>query len=454
MFKIFIIEKDPEWMKFFSDTLGRSYELGNWADGSDIFEELHSNHYDVVILDLSVKKEDPLSLLRKIKSTNPFTPVIVTSQIEEAEFIVKAIKLGAFDFVSKPIRPVRIRHVVQMALDNRDLKNEIDYLRHEQAFIYDFDHIIADSPAMKKIMTTLRKFSKTDSTILLKGATGTGKSFLSGTIHFNSHRRHKPFVKINCANLPEALLESELFGHEKGAFTGAVKLRIGRFEQAHGGTLFLDEVGEMSLPLQAKLLRVLEDRSFERIGGNQTIHADVRILAATNRNLEDLVARGGFREDLYYRINVLFVALPPLQERKQCIEPLAYSLLDKTGRSLRKKIEGFAQPVMEMIKTYAWPGNIRELANAIERGAILEESTILQEENFSIPSPVTTTQTALASNLFNIPERHEKELIMNALRECSWVQKDAGDFLGISPRVLNYKIKKYGITHSRWRRNT
>ncbi len=454
MFRILILENDEKWRDFLSDTLAESYEIRCWMDRQDVFAELKANHYDVIILDMQAHQEESLDLLRWINSNLPDTAVIMTSRTEKAELVVKALKQGASDFVAKPFSVERIRLVVQQALEHRSLKNEVDYLRHEQDVIYDFDQIIAFSPAMKEVIKTLNKFSKTDSTILIMGDTGTGKSFLSGSIHFNSHRRKKPFIKINCSNIPETLLESELFGHEKGAFTGADRLRIGRFEQASGGTLFLDEIGEMSLSLQAKLLRVLEEKAFERIGGNLTIHCDARIIAATNRNLENQIGEGKFREDLYYRINVLSLTLPPLRERRQCIEPLAYSLLEKICRSMKKKMTGFSPGVLEWIKTYDWPGNIRQLANTIERAVILGEGSLIREEDVSMLEPSRPEQTQVAANPAVSLELREKKLILEALEERLWIQKDAAKQLGISPRSLNYKIRKFGITHPRWRKNT
>ena len=306
------------------------------------------------------------------------------------------------------------------------------------------------------MISTLKKFAQTDSTILITGETGTGKSFLSGAVHYNSHRRNKPFIKINCANLPETLLESELFGHEKGAFTGANKTRVGRLEQAKDGTVFLDEIGEMSAALQAKLLRVLEEKSFERVGGNRTITSDVRIIAATNRKPEDQVSEGSFREDLYYRLNVLRVHIPPLRERHECIEPLSDYLLDKICRNLKKKINGFAPQVLGAFKNYSWPGNIRQLANTIERAAILEETALIEPQHVilpdlkKIPSPSDGTPTLRPAE--SLADK-EKETILNALEECLWIQKDAARKLGITPRALNYKVKKFNITHARWRKN-
>ena len=454
MLKVIILEEDPQCRKTIKKSLAPSHEIHFLPREGEVYKELTSNHYDAVILGIQGEDVDAFNILSWIKSTIPHTPVIITSHLEKAELVVKAIKQGAFDFVTKPFSGARIRHVVQQALDNRGLKNEIDYLRRRQDIIYDFDSVIAFTPIMKEVILKLKRFSMTDSTILMTGETGTGKSFLSGTIHFNSNRRLKPFVKINSANIPETLLESELFGHEKGAFTGAGKLRIGRVEQANGGTLFLDEIGELSPSLQAKLLRVLEERCFERVGGNKTIFSDVRVIAATNRNLKKLISEGKFRQDLFYRINVLFVDLPPLRKRNSCIQPLAYLLLDKVCRILKKKLSGFTPSAMEWIKSYAWPGNIRQLLNAIERAAILEDNTAIHKKNISTQAPVDLIEESSPTQIKPLETHvHEKEKILEALGNCLWIQKDAAVLLGITPRTLNYKIKKYGITHPRWRKH-
>ncbi len=454
--KILIIEESRDWRSVLSKALSRLYKLTYWPTGKDIYEKLRREKSNLIILDLQIKEEDAFALLERLKSMAPYTPIIITSEIEKAELVVKAVKQGAFDFIPKPYSPERIKLALEQALENRSLKNEIDYLRRQQDVIYSFDRIIARSPAMKEVIATLRKFSETDATILITGETGTGKSFLSGTIHFNSTRREKPFVKINCTNIPETLLESELFGHEKGAFTGANRTRAGRFEQANGGTVFLDEIGEMNSDLQARLLRVLDEKSFERVGGNQTIYSDVRVITATNRILEEQVAAGKFREDFYYRINVLTVRLPPVRERRECIEPLAYHLLEKSCRSLRKEINGFSPAVIEMFKSYSWPGNIRQLANTIERAIILQEGHTIQEENVSLPKPIRlprTEPTLDTSDTTQPLQAHEKEVVLRALEESLWIQKDAAKRLSISPRALNYKIRKFGITHPRWRKN-
>ncbi len=456
MSKILIFENNPDWRDFLVNAFSPSNEI-NFVSGRNAFiKKLDTAHYNVIILDLgSADTKKQLSLLRKIKQKGLYTPVIVISETENTELTVNVIKSGAFDFIVKPFSDVRIQHIVRNALENQSLKNEIDYLRRQQDVVYDFDKIIAISPLSKACIQTLKKFSTADLSISVNGETGTGKSFLSGAIHFNSQRRKKPFITINCANITENFLESELFGHEKGAFTGADKLRIGRFEQANGGTLFLDEIGEMSLKLQAKLLRVLEEKAFERLGGSITIFSDVRVIAATNKNLEKLVAAGAFREDLYYRINILSIEIPPLRNRIEDIEPLSMFLLNKAIRSIDKNITGFSPLVIECFRSYSWPGNIRQLDNTIQRAIILEEESTIQSENISIPQPLKTIQPPMTfpANKSNSVNDYEKDMIMKALNECLWIQKDAAKVLGISPRVLNYKIQKFKITHPRWRRN-
>jgi DNA-binding NtrC family response regulator len=455
MSALLVFEKDAACQKILSDALSKEHDLFFRDDSEAKSAIMGDIQFQGVILDLLSAPNGAFQLLDWIVSMVPDAPVIVTSQSENAELVVKAIRAGAVDFVVKPFSVARIRHVVQKALDDRKNKNEINYLRHEQDVIYNFDKVVAESENMKAIVNTLRKFAQTDATILMTGETGTGKSFLSGTVHFNSHRKERPFVKVNCANIPETLLESELFGHEKGAFTGADKQRVGRFEQAHGGSLFLDEVGEMSMALQAKLLRVLEEKTFERVGGNRTIRSDVRIIAATNRDLKRMIAAGDFREDLFYRIHVLSVRLPSLSDRPQCIEPLVKTLLLKASRSLGKRIEGFSPKAMTALQAGAWPGNIRQLANTIERAAILTDKPRIDVDCLPPLDPVRHKGPVLSAPQVEPTSLalQEKDSIIKALDECLWIQKDAAQSLGISPRALNYKIKKYAITHPRWRKH-
>lgn len=442
----------PDSKKNIHEALADSSEIIFHTDPKSFQREINKKQYDVIFMNVKPNNASTFNLLEQTHSYTPYTPIIITSKTEKAELIVQAIKLGAYDFIAKPFSPTRIQLVVQKALKQRELQNEIDYLRRKQDIVYNFDSIVAKSPSFKRVITSLKKFSSTDSTILITGATGTGKSFLSGSVHHNSPRRDKPFIKINCANIPEALLESELFGHEKGAFTGADKQRIGRFEQANHGTIFLDEIGEITMEIQTKLLRVLEEKSFERVGGNKTIKVDVRVIAATNKDLPEQIKDGKFREDLYYRINVLPIKLPSLKDRPLCIEPLSMLLLDKSCKSLKKKILGFNDDSTAIIKSYHWPGNIRQLANTIERAVILEDTDYITTDSIQIPDFYTPGNNAVSTQVEPL-EAHEKELILRALEESLWVQKSAAKRLGISPRALNYKINKFNITHPNWRRN-
>ena len=456
MAKILVIDDHPIWEEDLYAAIKEKHTLTSWPVRGDITSHLKKQKYEIILLNLKLKRIDSFGLLKRIQETCPHTPIVGLSDSDQTDLIVKAVKKGAFDVIIKPFFKEKILLSINRGLENRHLKNEIDYLKRQQDIIYDFNRIIARSSSMKRMIATLKKFAQTDSTILITGETGTGKSFLSGAVHYNSRRRNKPFIKINCANLPETLLESELFGHEKGSFTGANKTRVGRLEQAKDGTVFLDEIGEMSASLQAKLLRVLEEKTFERVGGNRTIFSDVRIIAATNRKPETQVMEGTFREDLYYRLNVLRVHIPPLRERKECIEPLSYYLLEKTCRNLRKKINGYANNVIEAFREYSWPGNIRQLANTIERAAILEDGSEIELQHVILPDlrkfqPVTS-EVLISKPAESLADR-EKETILDVLEDCLWIQKDAAYALGITPRALNYKIKKFGITHSRWRKN-
>jgi DNA-binding NtrC family response regulator len=453
---LIIGEKKRHW-QIFKKAVFPQHNVEYLPLENQIESTLKCEDFDVIMIDMHLKPNEGFQLLKRIRVLHPYTPVLAYSEDQETSLIVKAVKCGAFDFLTEPFITEKIRLSIEHALENRDLKYEIAYLRGEQDFIYDFNRIIARTPVMQKIIDQLIKFSQIDSTVLMTGDTGTGKSFLSAAVHFNSKRHRRPFIKVNCANIPETLLESELFGHEKGAFTGADKIRIGRLEQAKGGTIFFDELGETSLNLQAKFLRVMEDKTFERLGGCSTIQSDVRIIAATNQNLENLVAIKKFREDLFYRINVLRVHLPPLKARRACIEPLAIYFLKKSCRILKKKIDGFSPAALEKMQNYPWPGNIRQLANIIESAAVFEESNLIRSENLLLPLEVSTNFSLVkiekAEDGPQPLHKLEYDEILKALDDSLWVQKDAAEQLRITPRVLNYKIRKYGITHPGWRRN-
>jgi len=451
--KILTIAGMEDETRRLADALAADYHISVAPSVLDAAKRLAKESFSAIVLDLTDNGTDMVNILQSLNQLSPDTPVIVIGKPHNTRLIVKAIKAGAFDFVTRPYPPEKIKLSIHQALENRSLKNEIDYLRREQDVVYDYNRIIAVSPAMQNVMKTIKRLAQTDSTILVTGETGTGKSFLSGNIHFNSPRRDKPFVGVNCANIPETLLESELFGHNKGAFTGADKTRTGRFEQASGGTIFLDEFCELSFDLQAKLLRAIEQKSFERLGSNKTIQADTRIIAATNRDIEALVRTGQFREDLYYRINVLRIHMPPLRERLECIEPLANYLLEKLSRSVKKKVDSFTPDVIESFQQYPWPGNIRQLSNTIERAILLEDDRVIRQESISLPDLGNKVSPALPAVGLRLSENQEKDMICSALEENLWIQKDAAHQLGITPRALNYRINKLGITHVRWRKN-
>jgi DNA-binding NtrC family response regulator len=452
--RILIIGEIGDDVQAFADALAQEFALSLAPTVLDAGKRMQKEAFALIVLDVREGDGQMTDILKTLQQMSPGTPLLVTSPSQDARLIVDAVKAGAADFITRPFAGEKLRISVRRTLEARSLKNEIDYLRREQDVVYDTERIISVSPAMQKAMASIRRLAQTESTVLITGETGTGKSFVSGNIHFNSPRRHKPFIKVNCANIPETLLESELFGHEKGAFTGADKTRAGRFEQAHGGTLFLDEFCELSFGLQSKLLRVLEDKSFERLGGNKTMQADVRVIAATNRDIEAWVGQGRFREDLYYRINVLRIHLPPLRERRPDIEPLAHYLLGKLCRALKKKIDGFSPEVLSMLQAYDWPGNIRQLSNTIERSILVEDGNVIQPESVSLPEirrPAAEIETAPAN--LKLTAEQEKEMIYRALEDNLWIQKDAARQLGISPRALNYRVKKLGISHHRWRKN-
>jgi len=437
------------------------HEVDEAPNGNAAIERLHDSHYDVVLSDLKMGGSDGLDVLRTAKALHPATAVILMTAFGSVHTAVEAMKSGAVDYVQKPFEIEEMEVKIEKALEMRRMRHEIDYLRHTQNDIYDFDRIIGSSAALQKVLGVVRKVTKSNTTVLIRGETGTGKELIAGAIHHNSLRASRNFVKVNCAALPENLLESELFGHEKGAFTSADRQRIGRFEQADGGSLFLDEIGDMSPSTQSKILRVLQEHEFERLGGTRTQRVDVRLITATNRDLSAMVATGQFREDLYYRLNVVAVEMPPLRERKDDITALAMFFTRKFAAELKKKIDGIEPEAQKMLLRYNWPGNIRELENSIERAILMTESSQICAEDLRLGEIPVAGQTGRESlQLVKIPpsgislEEIERTALIEALKMSNWVQKDAAELLAISPRVMNYKIKTLGIDFPRGRRLT
>ena len=428
------------------------HEIEEASNGNAAIEKLHEGYFDVVVSDLKMGGSDGLDVLRTTKSLHASASVILMTAFGSVSTAVEAMKHGAFDYVQKPFEIEEMEVKVEKALELKRLRNELDYLRNERQENYDFEKIVGGSHVLQQVLGVVRKVAKSNSTVLIRGETGTGKELIAGAIHHNSLRAARNFVKVNCAALQENLLESELFGHEKGAFTGADRQRIGRFEQADGGSLFLDEIGDMSPSTQAKILRVLQEHEFERLGGTRTIRVDVRLIAATNRDLSGIVASGQFREDLFYRLNVVSVETPPLRDRKDDILPLAMHFIRRFSSELKKRIDGLDSDAQKLLTRYNWPGNIRELENAIERAALLAEQPVIRADDLRLGDSGHASSGAKdAQSVVKIPptgialEDIERQALGEALRMANWVQKDAAELLHISPRVMNYKIKTLGI---------
>jgi DNA-binding NtrC family response regulator len=434
------------------------HEVEEASNGNAAIERLHDTYFDVVLSDLKMGGSDGLDVLRTTRALHPATAVILMTAFGSVTTAVEAMKSGAFDYVQKPFEIEEMEVKIEKALEVKRLKHELEYLRDAQQENYEFDRIIGTSEALQRVLDIVKKVAKSNTTVLIRGETGTGKELIAGAIHHNSLRVPRNFVKVNCAALQENLLESELFGHEKGAFTGADKQRIGRFEQADGGTLFLDEIGDMSPNTQAKILRVLQEHEFERLGGTRTLRVDVRLIAATNRDLSAMVAAGQFREDLYYRLNVVSIETPPLRERKDDIVALANSFIRRFSGELKKKIDGLDPEAQKLLMRYNWPGNIRELENTIERAMLLSEGRGIAADDLRLGEVATLGGGRDQSPMVRIPptgiplEDIERHALIEALKMSNWVQKDAAELLSISPRVMNYKIKTLNIEFPRGRR--
>jgi two-component system NtrC family response regulator/two-component system response regulator HydG len=384
-----------------------------------------------------------MELLRRIKESSASTQVILITAYGSVENAVEAMKVGATDYLTKPFKIDELKLAVSRILNEKRLSEENSYLRHEIGQRYGLDNFIARSPAMRRVLEEVGSVAPTDATVLLRGESGTGKELIARAIHKLSRRHESIFVAVNCAALTETLLESELFGHEKGAFTGAISQKKGRVEIADGGTLFLDEVGDMSPAMQAKLLRALQEQAFERVGGTRTIKVDVRIIAATNRDLEGAIKEGKFREDLYYRLNVMSIRIPPLRERSECIIPLSEFFLDKFSRSLGRGVRKLSPEVVVLLLKHTWPGNVRELENAIERGTIVAKGDVVRAEDLPLSLQDKDTKP-LQVDFPVVPLREmERRLIIKALDVAGGNRTRTAEILGISLRALQYKLKEY-----------
>jgi DNA-binding NtrC family response regulator len=435
--------------------LKKDYAVFLAKDAEEAILQSREHSPDVILLDIILPDLDGLKLLEKIKQKEPDAIVIMITATKTVKTAVEAMKLGAYDYVTKPFDVDELRLIVSRALSTQALEKEVRYLRKEIDKSFVFENIIGKSKAMKEIFGIVRQIADTKSTVLVMGESGTGKELISRAIHYNSNRKNYPFVTINCAAIPETLIESELFGHEKGAFTNAIEKKLGRCEVAQQGTLFLDEIGELSLATQAKILRFLEEKEFNRVGGSKTIKVDVRLITATNKDLNQLIKKGAFREDLYYRINVVPIIVPPLRERREDIPSLLDHFIKKYNEEGNKRVQGVSKEALALMMNYEWPGNVRELENSIERVIALTSNEYIQPSELPIPltniSKINGLRESILSgkvSFLKAEEEFEKGIILDALKKTNYVQSHAAEMLGISRRILKYKMDKLGIVQN------
>ncbi len=445
--QILIIDDEEAIRDAMSQVLSREgYEVKEAREAQEGLELFQRENFHLVFLDLKLPGMKGMDVLTRMKEVSPETPVIIITGYSSIESAVEAMKKGAFDYMPKPFTPEELRVITKRALENRRLLYENIYLRQELETKIEFELVIGQSPAMQKVLDIVRRVAPTESTVLITGESGTGKELIAREIHRHSSRRRAPFVVVDCGALVETLFESELFGHVKGSFTGAYETKHGRFEVADGGTIFFDEISNISPNIQAKLLRVIQEREITRIGSNRPIKVDVRILAATNENLADLVKKGKFREDLFYRLNVVPLHLPPLRERKEDIPLLAQHFLQKYNRRAKKNIKGITSRALKSLMEYDWPGNVRELENTIERAVVLARGDMIDLEDL-IPHGISAQPSYFSPWMppFRPLAEIEKEYIKAVLKEHKGNKSTAAKILGIDRKTLWAKIKKYKI---------
>jgi DNA-binding NtrC family response regulator len=451
--RILIVDDEPRVRTSLKMVLEPAYEVLQAADAQEGLDLFRREGPHLVLLDVILPGMDGLAVLEKLQAEDRSIPVIMLTGTKAVKTAVDAMKLGAADYISKPFEIDELRIIIAKALENQELEREVRYLRAQVVHRYGFHNLIGKSSAMQEIYSKIEQVADSRTTVMIAGESGTGKELVARALHYNSARRDRPFVALNCAALPETLIESELFGHEKGSFTDATARRVGQFELAHTGTLFLDEIGDLSPTTQAKLLRVLQEREFTRIGGVQPIKVDVRIVAATNKSLDELVRRGTFREDLYYRINVISLYLPPLRERGEDVALLAKHFLSKRNEEDKRAAQDFSKEALELICRYPWPGNVRELQNVIEQAVLWSQGAPIIPDHLPNSLKSDTKSSTLREDILSgrvslekAVMDFEKDIILDALRRTNYVQTHAATLLGISRRMLKYRMDTLGIS--------
>ncbi len=445
MAEILIVDDEKLVRDFLSETLSQSGHTVRTAEnGEDGLKEISEREYDLVFTDVKMPAMSGIDLLKAVKQNSPFTSVVVITAYGTVADAVEAMKLGAFDYLPKPCSPEHLEVTAKKALEYRRLLLENSQLKKELSG--QFENIIGKTSAMKKVFDLISSVAPSRATVMIIGESGTGKELIARAVHYNSTRKEGPFIRVNCAALPEGLVESELFGHEKGAFTGALRQTRGRFELADGGTLLLDEISEIPTGLQAKLLRVLQEREFERVGSGFTLKVDVRLVATTNRNLLEEVKKGRFREDLYYRLNVVRVEMPPLRGRKEDIPLLAAFFMQRFAEENGKKVNSISAKALSLLIDYPWPGNVRELENFIERAVVVAQSNVLLPTDFPkellLGHPLSTDDRLRPGmTVYD----SEKVLILKTLEAMDGNKTRAAEMLGVSSRTLRNKLQEYGL---------
>jgi two-component system, NtrC family, response regulator AtoC len=446
---ILVVDDDPGIREAFRLVLEEEYELVEAEDGPQAIERVQGSPVDLVLLDVRLPGMDGIEVLERIKAIDEHVEVVLVTAVQTVRAAVAAMKLGALDYLTKPFDEDEILPLIRRALERRALDREVVYLRSELQRERDFDQLVGQHPLMQQLYQLIGAVARNPLTVLIAGESGTGKELVARAIHRHGPRRDEPFVPVNVAAISEALIESELFGHEKGAFTGAVARKLGKFELAHRGTVFLDEIATLRVDLQAKILRVLQEREIERVGGTRRIPVDVRVIAATNADLRKAIQGGSLREDLYYRLNVVQITVPPLRDRREDIPLLVDHFIRRSSHLLHKRVTGVSTAALDVLMTYGWPGNVRELQNVIERAVALAEGLVVEVKDVPLDLMLPDVRH-LADDPASVPlrearERFDRQVILRVLERVRWNQSEAARLLGLHRNSLKAKLLAWGI---------